>query len=294
MTAIRLDQDTIFTVLIYIFLSLVVITIVYPLVYVLSASFSDPLALLNGEIWLLPIRPNLKAYANVLENDQIWMGYKNTILYTVVGTVINLVLTVMAAYPLSRKDLKGASLIMIMIVITMFFRGGLVPLYLVVRRLGLTNTFWAMVIPTGITTYNVIIMRTFFRATIPDELKDSAFIDGCSNTAFLLRIVLPLSGPILAVMVLFYSVFHWNDFFNALIYLSNRKLFPLQLILREIIIQSNVEDMVGEDAGYLEHLLRSEALKYTVIIFASIPMLVLYPFLQRFFVKGVMVGAIKG
>jgi putative aldouronate transport system permease protein len=294
MAAIRLDQDTVFTVLVYFFLSLLVIAIVYPLIYLLSASFSDPVALLNGEVWLTPIRPNLKAYAEVLENKQIWMGYKNTVLYTVVGTAINLVLTIMVAYPLSRKDLKGASLIMIMIVITMFFQGGLVPLYLVVRSLGLTNTFWAMVIPTGINTYNVIIMRTFFRATIPDELKDAAFMDGCSNSAFLLRIVIPLSGPILAVMVLFYSVFHWNDFFNALIYLSNRKLFPLQLILREIILQSNVEDMMGEEAGYLEHLLRSEALKYTVIIFASLPMLLLYPFLQRFFVKGVMVGAIKG
>jgi putative aldouronate transport system permease protein len=294
MAAIKLNQDTIFTVLIYIFLSLLVIAIVYPLIYVVSASFSDPLALLNGEIWFLPIRPNLKAYKNVMENEQIWRGYKNTILYTVVGTAINLVLSIMVAYPLSRKDLKGANLVMIIIVITMFFRGGIVPLYLVVRRLGLTNTFWAMVIPTGITTYNVIIMRTFFRVTIPDELKDSAFIDGCSNIAFLLRIVLPLSGSILAVMVLFYSVFHWNDFFNALIYLSDRKLFPLQLILREILLQSNVEDMVGEDAGYLEHLLRSEALKYTVIIFASLPMLILYPFLQRFFVKGVMIGSIKG
>ena len=260
----------------------------------LSASFSDPLALLNGEIWLLPIRPNLKAYEDVLENDQIWTGYKNTILYTVVGTAINIVLSILVAYPLSRKDLKGANLVMIVIVITMFFRGGIVPLYLVVKGLGLTNTFWAMVIPTGITTYNVIIMRTFFRVTIPDELKDSAFMDGCSNIAFLLRIVLPLSGSILAVMVLFYSVFHWNDFFNALIYLSDRKLFPLQLILREILLQSNVEDMMGEEAGYLEHLLRSEALKYTVIIFASLPMLILYPFIQRFFVKGVMIGAIKG
>ncbi len=294
MAAIRLNQDTIFTVLIYIFLSLLVIAIVYPLIYVVSASFSDPLALLNGQVWLLPIRPNLEAYANVLENNQIWTGYKNTIMYTVVGTVINLVLSIMIAYPLSRKDLKGANIIMIIIVITMFFRGGIVPLYLVVKGLGLTNTFWAMVIPTGVTTYNVIIMRTFFRTTIPDELKDSAFMDGCSNIVFLLKIVLPLSGSILAVMVLFYSVFHWNDFFNALIYLSDRKLFPLQLILREILLQSNVEDMMGEEAGYLEHLLRSEALKYTVIIFASLPMLVLYPFIQRFFVKGVMIGSIKG
>jgi putative aldouronate transport system permease protein len=294
MAALRLDQDTIFTVLIHIFLSLLIITIIYPLIYVVSASFSDPLSLLNGEIWLLPIRPNLEAYANVLESDQIWMGYKNTIIYTVVGTVINLVLSIMAAYPLSRRDLKGANLVMIIIVITMFFRGGIVPLYLVVKGLGLTNTFWAMVIPTGINVYNVIIMRTFFRTSIPEELKDSAFIDGCSNIAFLLRIVLPLSGSILAVMVLFYSVFHWNDFFNALIYLSDRKLFPLQLILREILLQSNVEDMMGEEAGYLEHLLRSEALKYTVIIFASLPMLILYPFIQRFFVKGVMIGAIKG
>jgi putative aldouronate transport system permease protein len=176
----------------------------------------------------------------------------------------------------------------------MFFRGGLIPEYLVVRRLGMINSIWALLIPNAIITYNVIVMRTFFQTTIPDELKDSAAIDGAGNTYFLWKIVLPLSGPVIAVMVLFYGVFHWNDFFNALIYMSNRKLMPLQIILREILIQTQTDEMVSHDAGFTERIMRSEQLKYAVILIASLPMLILYPFLQRFFVKGVMIGAIKG
>jgi putative aldouronate transport system permease protein len=176
----------------------------------------------------------------------------------------------------------------------MFFSGGLVPTYLVVRRLGMVNTVWAMLIPNAINTYNVIVMRTFFQTTIPDELREAASLDGSGNTGFLARIVLPLSGPVIAVMVLFYGVFHWNDFFTALIYISNRRLAPLQIILREILIQTQTQEMVGADAGFTERVMRSEQLKYAVILVASLPMLVLYPFLQRYFVKGVMIGAIKG
>jgi putative aldouronate transport system permease protein len=291
---LKIDSDRLLTLTIYCLLITLVIFILYPLIYTLSASLSDPIDLVNGRVWLLPVDANLRAYQRVFENKDIWLGYRNTVFYTVSGTFINLVLTVMAAYPLSRRDLKGRNLFMIIIVFTMFFDGGLIPRYLVVRGLRMTNTIWAMIIPSAINTYNVIVMRTFFQVTIPEELKDSAFIDGCSNTIFLLKVVLPLSGPILAVMVLFYGVFHWNDFFSALIYISNRKLFPLQLILREILIQSETEVMIGMDAGMLERFMQSEALKYSVIFIASFPMLILYPFLQRFFVKGVMVGAIKG
>ena len=288
------DADAAFMLAVRLALSLVLVAVLYPLFYVLSASLSNPIALVNGKVWLFPVEPSLDAYRHVFQNQDIWMGYRNTVFYTVCGTGINLALTILAAYPLSRRDWKGRNLFMILLVITMFFSGGLIPTYLVVRSLGMVNTVWALLIPNAINTYNVIVMRTFFQTTIPDELRDSAFIDGASNTSFLLAIVLPLSGPVIAVMVLFYGVFHWNDFFTALIYLSNRRLAPLQIILREILIQTQTEEMVGADAGFTERVMRSELLKYAVIIIASLPMIVLYPFLQRYFVKGVMIGAIKG
>ncbi len=289
-----LDPDRLFMGVVYVALSVILLAIVYPLLYVVSASLSEPISLVNGKVWLLPVEPSLDSYRHVFENQDIWMGYRNTVFYTFFGTIINLTLTVMVAYPLSRRDLKGRSLFSVVLVFTMFFSGGLVPTYLVVRRLGMVNTIWAMLIPHAVNTYNVIVMRTFFQTTIPDELREAAFIDGSNNVYFLTRIVLPLSGPVIAVMVLFYGVFHWNDFFTALIYISNRKLVPLQIILREILIQTQTEEMVGSDAGFTERVMRSEQLKYAVIFIASLPMLLLYPFLQRYFVKGVMIGAIKG
>ncbi|TVQ26261.1 MAG: carbohydrate ABC transporter permease [Spirochaetaceae bacterium] len=290
----RLDGDTVFLVAVYIILSVVAVVAAYPLVYVVSASFSSPLALVSGRVWLLPVEPTIDAYIHVYENQSIWMGYRNTVFYTVVGTTINVILTILAAYPLSRRDLKGRGALMMVIVFTMFFRGGLIPEYLVVRSLGMVNTVWAMLIPNAIIAFNVIVMRTFFQTNIPDELRDSAFMDGATNTRFLISVVLPLSGPAIAVIILFYAVFHWNSFFQALIYLSNRQLYPLQLVLRQILIQTQVDEMVGSDAGFTERVLRGEALKYAVIIVASLPMLMLYPFIQRFFVKGVMIGALKG
>lgn len=281
-------------VAVYIALGIVFVIIAYPLLYVVSASLSSPLSLVNGEVWLFPVGLSFDAYVHVFENESIWIGYRNTVFYTIVGTAINLVLTVLAAYPLSRRDLKGRRILMLAIVVTMFFRGGLIPEYLVVRSLGLVNTVWAILLTNALIAYNVIIMRTFFQTTIPDELRDSAFIDGASNTRLLVSIVLPLSGPVIAVIVLFYAVFHWNDFFTALIYISDRELNPLQIVLREILIQTQTDEMIGADAGFTERVLRGEVLKYGVIIVASLPMLILYPFVQRFFVKGVMIGALKG
>ena len=248
---------------------------------------------MNGEIWLLPKGLTLEPYRLVFENESIWRGYYNTIIYTAIGTLINIIMTVLAAYPLSRKDLPGYQFIMIIIVFTMFFNGGLIPLYLLVRDLGMANTMWALIIPSAISTYNLIIMRTFFHSTIPNAIQESAFMDGCSNTRLLLNIVLPLSKPILAVMVLFYAVAHWNAYFAALIYLRDRELYPLQLILREILIQNQTNEITIE-AGIAEKLLIGESMKYAVIIVSSIPVLVLYPFIQKYFVKGVMIGSIKG
>lgn len=235
--------ERVFEGIVYAALGLVLLIVIYPLIYVLSASLSEPAAILRGEIWLLPKGFTFDAYRKVFENRDIMTGYLNTILYTVTGTSINLLFTTMAAYPLSRRDFYGRNLITALIVFTMFFSGGMIPLYLLIRDLHMLNTIWALVIPGAMSVWNIIIMRTFFQTSIPFEIQESAFIDGCSNIQTLLRIVLPLSMPIIAVMTLFYAVGHWNAFFNALIYLTDRDKYPLQLFLREILIQEQMDEM---------------------------------------------------
>ncbi|MDF2714053.1 MAG: sugar transporter permease [Paenibacillus sp.] len=282
-------------VIIYVMLSAVMIIVLYPLIFVASASVSDAITVIKGEVWLLPKNLSFTGYKLIFENKEILTGYANTILYTVVGTALNLIMTIMAAYPLSRKDFAGRNVIMAMIVFTMFFSGGLIPTYLLVRDLGMINTMWALIIPGVVSVWNVIIMRTFFQTSIPVEVQESAAIDGCSNIQTLWRIVLPLSMPIIAVMILFYSVGHWNAYFNALIYLNDRVKYPLQLFLREILIKSQTDQMTSSmDLSIQKHLMEAEAIKYAVVIVANLPVLMLYPFLQKYFVKGIMVGAIKG
>jgi putative aldouronate transport system permease protein len=287
-------SDKVFNWFIVCTLCLVTIIVLYPIWYSIIASFSDPTKVLNGEIRLLPQGFNWQGYESVLENERIWLGYRNSLVYTLIGVAINLVMTVLAAYPLSRVDLKGRNAMMMIALFTMFFSGGLIPQYLVVKSMHLDNSLWALVLPTAINTYNLIVMRTFFQNSIPTELYEASHMDGASNTRILLSIVLPLSKPILAVMLLFYSVEHWNSYFNAMIYLSDKKLHTLPLILREIIIQSSAQDMTGTDPNATERMLQAESIKYSSIILASLPMLIMYPFIQRFFVKGVMIGAVKG
>lgn len=278
---------------------LILIIILYPLIFVVSASFSDPLAVMRGDMWLLPVNFTLDAYREILTNDRIWIGFRNTILYTTLGTFINIVLTTMLAYPLSRKDLPGRNIVTFLIVFTMFFNGGLVPTFLVVQNLGLIDTIWAMVLPNAIGTMNVVIMRTYFQKSIPWELQESAMMDGASNITMLIKIILPLSKPILAVMILFYAVGHWNAWFNALIYLRSDSLVPLQLVLREILLVSELsgaESTSGaiEISGLGERLLFGESIKYALVIVSSLPVLVIYPFVQKHFVKGIMLGSLKG
>lgn len=276
-------------------LMLVLLAVLYPLVFVVSASFSNPERVVSGEVWLLPKELSFEGYKRVFQNQDILTGYTNTILYTLAGTAVNLIMTIAAAYPMSRKDFKGRNVIMLIMVFTMFFNGGLIPTYLLIKNLHMLNTFWVMIIPGAVAVWNIIIMRTFFQQSIPGEIQEAAFIDGCSNTQILLRIVLPLSVPILAVMLLFYGVAHWNSFFGALIYLTDRSKYPLQLILREILIQNQMNDMTNlTDESYIRQVLNAESIKYAVIIIANLPMLLLYPMLQRYFVKGMLVGAIKG
>ncbi|SEF92676.1 carbohydrate ABC transporter permease [Paenibacillus sp. UNC499MF] len=288
-------EDRLFNTVIYLVLGLVLLIVLYPLVFVLSASFSEPQYIMNGEVLLWPKGLTLDSYAKIFEDNQILRGFGNTLLYTTTGTCLNVIMTILAAYPLSRKDFVGRNLFMGLFVFTMFFGGGLIPTYILIKNLGLLNSFWVMILPGAVSIWNIIIMRTFFQQTIPGELEEAATIDGCSNMQILTRVILPLSMPIIAVTILFYAVGHWNSFFNALLYLSDKSKFPLQLVLREILIQGQTDSMVKMSTeSAIKQQRAVEGIKYAVLVLANLPMFLLYPFLQRYFVKGIMIGAIKG
>ncbi|MEH7011728.1 carbohydrate ABC transporter permease [Neobacillus niacini] len=298
---IETKTDKIFKIFNYTFLLLAMVIVLYPLIYIISASVSDPSAVNSGEMWLFPKGFTLAGYELIFQNDLIWKGYLNTIFYTVLGTSINLLFTLPAAYALSRKDLVGRNIFMGIFVFTMFFGGGLIPSYLLIKSLGLVETIWAMVLPNAVAVWNLIVARVFFQVTIPKELEEAAAIDGCTNMKLFIKVILPLSTPIIAVMALFYGVGHWNGYFNALIYLSNKELYPLQLVLREILVlQSMTSDMAGgaisgsvaEAQNSKEEL--AQIIKYGVMIVSTLPIIIVYPFLQRYFVKGVMIGSVKG
>jgi multiple sugar transport system permease protein/putative aldouronate transport system permease protein len=295
---IRLSRgDRWFMAAVYTLLTLIMVAILYPLVFIVSSSFSSTRAIVAGEVWLWPVELNLEGYKAVFRNSQISTGYLNSFIYMILGTSINLFLTIIAAYPLSRKGLVGRGMFMFLFTFTMLFQGGLIPRYLMVRSLGMLDTRWAMVIPNALAVWNLIITRTFFQTSIPDELVEASEMDGCSDIRFVAQVVLPLSGPIIAVMTLFYAISHWNSFFNALIYINTPKLLPLQIILRNILIQNQMNaEMIG-DTDVMEMAAREgmvDLLKYSLIIVASAPLLAIYPFVQKYFVKGVMIGAIKG
>lgn len=281
--------------MIYAALGLVSVVVLYPVFFVGIASISNPENVMRGEVWLWPKNLSLVGYERLFANSELMKGYGNTLLYTVAGTLLNLVMTIAAAYPLSRPDFRGRTVFTILIVFTMFFSGGMIPTYLLIKDLGMLDTFWVMIIPSALSVWNMLIMKTFFQNSIPKEIQEAAFMDGCSNMNVLLRIVLPLSGPVLAVMVLFYAVGHWNSYFNALIYLSDRDKYPLQLFLREILVQGQMQEMVDiSDDSLARSMMDAEAIKYAAVIITNLPMLILYPFLQKYFIKGVMIGAVKG
>jgi len=269
---------------------------IWPLWFIVIASIRNPSAVWTGKVILFPIGFNLNAYKEILKYDSIWIGYRNTILYTVLGTIINIFMTICAAYPLSRKDFVPRNFFMFMFMLTMYFSGGLIPTYLVVNKLGLMNTIWAMVIPGAVSIYNVIITRTYFINSIPESLQEAAELDGANSLQFLLKIVLPLSKPVIAVIALFYGIGHWNDFFSALLYLNNKQLFPLQTFLRDLLVQNKVSlDMTGLDAVQAESkMMLAQTIKYGVIVVASVPALCIYPFVQKYFIKGIMIGSVKG
>ncbi len=292
--------DKIFLIFVYVFLAISLLIVLYPLIYIISASISNPHLVNSGEMWLLPKGITFEGYRTLLGNSSIWLGYLNTIYYTVLGTSINLLVTLPCAYALSREDFYGRRAFTNFMLVTMFLSGGLIPSYLLIRSLGMLNTVWALVIPGAVSVYNVVVTRTFFQSTIPREMEEAAIVDGCSDFRLFMQIVLPLSTPIIAVMALFYGVGHWNSFFNALIYLSDRSMYPLQMILREILIlqdmsSNTVSNVTSEMANMLYSKQQlAQVIKYGVMIVSSLPVIIVYPFLQKYFVKGMMVGSIKG
>ncbi|HHV97088.1 MAG TPA: carbohydrate ABC transporter permease [Clostridiaceae bacterium] len=269
--------------------------VLYPLIYIVSASFSSAGAVNAGRVFLFPVDFSLQSYRAILQYKNVYIGYRNTIFYTVAGTFINIAITMMCAYPLSRKNLMGRGFITYIFAFTMIFSGGMIPNYLLVKNLGIINTVWAMLLPNALSVYNMVVTRTFLQNNIPEELLEAAKIDGCSDTQFFFKIVLPLSKTIIAVIALFYGVGHWNSFFNAFLYLSNKNLYPLQIFLRQILIQNQIDsEMILDEDMAVQMQGLHQLLKYSIIVVSTAPLLSAYPLVQKHFVKGVMIGSIKG
>ncbi|MCG8499536.1 MAG: carbohydrate ABC transporter permease [Firmicutes bacterium] len=283
-----------FNLVLYSLSAVVLVIILYPIYFVVIASFSDSAAVASGQVWLWPKGFTLDGYNELLKHKDVWIGYRNTIMYTVTGTVIGLFVNLTAAYALSRKDLVGRKFLMLLFVFTMFFNGGLIPTFLTVKQFGLYNTFLVMVLPFSVSVYNIIVARTFFQNVIPSDLWDQARIDGCGNIRYFIQIVLPLSKAIISVLGLWIAVGMWNSYFNALIYLKNSELHPLQLVLRNILITNNMQTALGSGEAAQVALRLANLMRYSVIVVSILPIMCVYPFIQKYFNKGVMIGAVKG
>lgn len=286
--------DIIFDSLVVLVGAALILIMAYPLYFVVIASFSDPASVNGGKVWLWPSQITLEGYRRVFAEARLWRGYRNTIFYTAFGTFISLAFTLPAAYALSRKDLVGRNAIMMYFVFTMFFSGGLIPTYLTVNGFKLTNTIWVLLIPFSVNVYNMIIARTFFVSSIPQELLEAAKIDGCGNTRFFIFIVLPLSKAIIAVIGLYYAVGQWNQFFLSLIYIRNNQLIPLQMVLRNILLQNQLSEISTSSIVAQEAQRVADLMKYSIILISTVPVMCFYPLIQKHFAKGVMIGAIKG
>lgn len=288
-------SDRIFDVVTFVIMLIVLLIVLYPLYFVVIASISDPTAVNLGQVTLVPKGFTLEGYKKVFADAQIWTGFRNSVFYTVAGTCINLILTLTAGFALSRRDLVGRRGFMLYLTITMFFSGGIIPSYFLIKNLRLLDTVWALLLPGAVSVYNLIIARTFFENNIPDELYEATIIDGGSYATFFLKIVLPLSKSVIAVLALYYAVFHWNSYFNAMMYIKNSALYPLQIVLRNLLVSSQLAlDLIQENQQAMAHVDNIELMKYSAIIISSLPVLMIYPFVQKHFVKGVMLGAVKG
>lgn len=291
----RSKEDIFFDIFNYAVLGIITVLVLYPLYFIVIASFSDPDAINTGQVVFFPNGFNTLGYQRIFENTKIWRAYGNTIFYTFVGTAINIIMTMVFAYPLSRKDFSGRKFMTFFMMFTMYFQGGLMPTYLLMQKIGLYDTPWVMVLLPALNVFNVIIAKTNIQHNIPEELYEAASIDGCSHFKFFWQIVMPLSKSIMAVLVLYYGVAHWNEFMNGLVYLRDEGLYPLQLVLRGILVQNQASaDMMTDIESMLEQQKAAELIKYGLIIVSALPVLVIYPFLQKYFAKGVMVGAVKG
>ena len=292
--------DRIFDIVNHVLLILVVIACLYPLYFTVIASFSDPYSVVRGQVIFWPQGFTLDSYRAVFQYKQLWVGYRNTILYTIVGTLYNLFLLLPCAYAMAKRGLKGKGVLMGLFVFTMYFSGGMIPSYLIMKQLGLINTPWVLILPGAFSVYNMIVTRTYLSSSFPEALAEAAKIDGAGEFRIFLTICLPLSGAIIAVMALFNALGHWNSYFNALIYINDSELYPLQLVLRQILVLNqsmNVDSstMTTEEIAYqLQKAYMAETMKYSVLFIANLPMLAAYPFVQKYFVKGVMIGSVKG
>lgn len=274
------------------FLTLVVL---YPIIYIVSASFSSGAAVAEGAVWLWPVDFSLEAYKAVLDYSDIWIGYRNTIFYVVVGTTLNVSMEMICAYPLARKNLWGRDAISFFLAFTMLFGGGMIPGYLLVKGLGMLNTPWALIIPGAMSVYNVIVTRSFIQSNVPDELLEASQIDGCSDFQFFFQVLLPLSKAILAVLTLWHAVGHWNSYFSAFLYITDKRLYPLQIFLKEILVQNNMNtEVVADIKETLQMQNMKNLLKYAVIVVSTVPLFAFYPIVQKHFVKGVTIGSVKG
>ena len=291
----RSRQDALFDFFNYVLMTLAMLVVLYPLYFILIASISSSDAVNTGQVWLWPKGFTLEGYERIYRAKSIWMGYRNAIGYTIVGTAINLALTLTAAYALSAKKFFGKNMIMRFLVITMFFHGGIIPTYLIIKSLGLLNKALVMVVHEAAQVWFIIIARTYYQSTVPEELREAAIMDGCNHVRTFLKVVLPLSHALVAVLILYYGIGHWNQYFKALIYLRDENLYPLQLVLRKILVAAEIDEEAIEYMAAMEEQMRLyDIMKYGCIVVASLPLLVLYPFLQRSFVKGIMIGSVKG
>ncbi|HBM81559.1 MAG: carbohydrate ABC transporter permease [Clostridiales bacterium] len=287
--------DKVFYFLITVALTIVFLLVLYPCIFVLAASFSSGPAVEAGKVYLWPVDFSLEGYKTILKTDEVYLGFRNSLFYTVVGTTINIIVTMIAAYVMSRRDLPGRNGFMFFFAFTMFFSGGLIPSYILIQRLHMLNTPWAILLPGALGVYNMVIARTFIQSNIPQELLEAAQIDGCSDFRYFISIVLPLSKSVIAVLVLFYAVGHWNAYFNAMIYLNKKELYPLTIFLREILMASRIDPSTVDDPELQTLIAKAAAvIKYALIVVSMIPVLLIYPFIQKYFVKGVMIGSIKG
>ncbi len=287
--------DRMFYLISGLILTVIFLLILYPCIFVVSASFSSGTAVQSGKVVLWPVDISFVGYDTVFHNVNIWKGFMNSLFYTLFGTMINVALTMLAAYPLSRKDLVGRDKLMLFFTFTMFFNGGIITHYILVSKLGIIDTRWSMLLPGAMSIYNMIIARTFLQNSIPNELLEAAQLDGCTDIQYLFKVVLPLSKAVLAVLVLFYGVAHWNTYFNAMIYLRNRDLFPLTLFLKEILISGQIDPSTVSDPELAEKVSQlAGVIKYSLIVVSMVPVMIIYPFVQKYFVKGVTIGAVKG